>query len=180
MEPSTQWKFRWFWPWQDDREEAWLGELSRKGWYLSGLRFPDLYRFVKGDPKKFVYRLDYQVSRMKDREAYLQLFRDAGWEHVGKMGSWEYFRKEQIDDAEPEIFTDPESKIRKYRQVLGNLVLLLAIVLLLCVSPAASRVNSDLGSRLLLYLILALIAAFVAAISGVLHRIKQLQKLAQK
>jgi hypothetical protein len=114
MEPTTQWKFRWFWPWQDDREEAWLGNLSREGWHLSKFGFPRIYLFQKGDPKNFVYRLDYQTSRMKDREAYLQLFRDAGWEPVGKLAAWEYFRKETADGEAPEIFTDPESKIRKY------------------------------------------------------------------
>jgi hypothetical protein len=180
MEPTTQWKFRVFWPWQDDREEAWLGELSRKGWHLSGFRFPDQYRFVHGDPKNFAYRLDYQSSRMKDREAYLQLFQDAGWEHVGKMASWEYFRKEARAGEEPEIFTDPESKIRKYRQVLGNLTLLLAVVLLLGVSPSASRANSDAGSRVLLWLTLALLGAYLLAIIAVLRRIGELKILARK
>jgi len=23
--------FRWFWAWEDDREEAWLGEMARRG-----------------------------------------------------------------------------------------------------------------------------------------------------
>ena len=113
MEPTTQWKFRWFWPWQDDREEAWLGNLSREGWHLSGFGFPRIYNFQKGDPKNFVYRLDYQTSRMRDRETYLQLFRDAGWEPVGKMAAWEYFRKETAGGEEPEIFTDLESETPK-------------------------------------------------------------------
>ncbi len=25
---------KWFWPWQDDKEEAWLEELSRQGLHL--------------------------------------------------------------------------------------------------------------------------------------------------
>jgi hypothetical protein len=180
MEPSTCWKIKWFWPWQDDREETWLESLSREGWHLSGFGFPLVYYFRKGDPKIFIYRLDYQTTRMRDRQAYLQLFRDAGWEHVGKMAAWEYFRKETADGGESEIFTDPESKIRKYRRILGTLTVLLAALLLLSVAPARSIADSDMGWSVLRCLVIAIIAAYVVAIAGLLRRIGELKNIVRK
>ncbi|HLE51739.1 MAG TPA: hypothetical protein VI755_06730 [Anaerolineales bacterium] len=32
MEKTMIRKFRWFWPWQDENEEAWLKEMSQEGW----------------------------------------------------------------------------------------------------------------------------------------------------
>jgi hypothetical protein len=180
MEPTTQWKFRWFWPWQDDREEAWLGNLSREGWHLSKFGFPRIYLFQKGDPKNFVYRLDYQTSRMKDREAYLQLFRDAGWEPVGKLAAWEYFRKETADGEAPEIFTDPESKIRKYRRILGTMTLLLIALILIGLSRVFSTEASDPGRDVLQLIIAAVIAVYGVIVVGLYRRIRQLRNNPRK
>jgi hypothetical protein len=180
MEPTTCTKIRWFWPWQDDREEAWLTGLSLEGWHLSGFGFPCVYYFQKGDPKNFTYRLDYQSPRMQDRQTYLQLFQDAGWEHVGKMAAWEYFRKETADGEEPEIFTDPDSKIRKYRRVLGTLTVLFIVLILLSLSPVRHTADSDMAWSAIRCLMLVLIAAYSVAIIGLVRRIGQLKKTVQK
>jgi hypothetical protein len=79
-------KFRWFWAWQDEKEEAWLGKMSKQGYHLSSINFPGFYSFGKGEPREYIYRLDYQTFRKKDRQEYLQLFKDAGWEYLGEMG----------------------------------------------------------------------------------------------
>ena len=86
----TTTKFKWFWTWQDDREEAWLGEMARADWHLKSLGLPGFYTFIAGEPRNDVYRLDFVMDR-KDYQAYLRQFRDAGWEHVGEMGGWQYF-----------------------------------------------------------------------------------------
>jgi hypothetical protein len=173
-EKTTLRKFRWFWPWQDEREEAWLGSLSREGWHLSSFGFPGVYFFQKGVPKNFVYRLDYQSSQMKDRQVYLQLFRDAGWEHAGKMSAWEYFRKETRPGEEPEIFTDPESKIRKYNLVIASLIVFLPVLLLLF-----SPLNSDHGPKAMVFglqcFAAGIMACIVLGILGIVRRINQLK-----
>jgi len=30
-------KIKWFWAWQDEKEEAWLSNMARDGWHLKGL-----------------------------------------------------------------------------------------------------------------------------------------------
>jgi hypothetical protein len=147
MEPTRCWKTRWYWAWQDGREEAWLEEMSGKGWHLESFCLPGVYIFRKGQPTKYVYRLDFQTSPMKDRKEYLQLFRDAGWDHLGNMAAWEYFRKEALPGEEPEIFTDPESKIQKYRRILGVLsIFLLALIILFLPTGRDTPETKGLGA----------------------------------
>jgi hypothetical protein len=125
MDKATITKFRWFWTWQDEKEESWLGEMSSRGYHLSVVSFPGFYKFNGGQPRSYIYRLDYQPYFKKDRDDYLQIFTDAGWEHIGEMNAWQYFRKEAVPGEQPEIFTDNESKINKYKRLLGYLCIFL-------------------------------------------------------
>lgn len=79
-------KFRWFWAWQDQQEEAWLEEMSQQGLHLKSVGILALYYFESGCQQDYVYRLDFSSS-YRDRENYMQLFKDAGWEHIGNIGS---------------------------------------------------------------------------------------------
>ena len=82
---ETKRLFRWFWAWNDEQEEAWLKEQARDGWHLVTPGVFGRYTFERGVPRNDVYRLDYKTTG-KDMEEYLQLFSDAGWEHLGYMG----------------------------------------------------------------------------------------------
>ena len=111
-------KFKWFWYWQDDKEEAWLGEMARQGLHLQKMNsLGHRYSFIQGKPKDVAYRLDF-VKNARKTSDYFQLFQDAGWEHVGEMGGWQYWRKDVEAGKVPEIFTDTESKVRKYQRLL--------------------------------------------------------------
>lgn len=124
---------RWFWPWQDSRESGWLEEQSRRGWHLASYGFL-VYTFVKGEPKDYIYRFDLAPTGRTQREDYLRLFRDAGWEHVASCGGWEYFRAQPGTTMSSEIYTDRESRTAKYRR------LLLALVFpALCLMPILTR-----------------------------------------
>jgi len=121
MAENTIRKIKWFWPWRDEQEEAWLRSMSQKGWHLSSVGLPCIYRFRAGEQMDYVYRLDYQTFPKKDKQEYQQLFRDAGWEYIGEISACQYFRKE-VKEAEPlEIFTDVGSKIAKYKRILAFL-----------------------------------------------------------
>lgn len=122
-------KSKWFWAWQDEKEEAWLAEMAQQGLHLETLELPGQYTFRQGEPGNYVYRLDFQPLRSKDRDSYLQLFADAGWEHLGDMGGWVYFRHEVTDSEIPEIYSDLDSKIGKYHRLLAYLVIFLPIML---------------------------------------------------
>lgn len=124
MKGKTTWSmWKWFWAWEDEREELWLAEMAARGWHLKSLGFPGRYAFEKGEPRDVAYRLDFKIN--PDMDSYKQLFADAGWEFVDNYGCWMYFRKPVVDGAAEEIYTDVESKKTKYRSVLTFLALML-------------------------------------------------------
>ena len=119
MEKTLVRKSKWFWPWQDAQEEAWLEQMSRQGLHLNQVNIPVQYDFVRGQPQNYIYRLDFQDTlKQKNKETYLGLFAEAGWEHIGQMGGWQYFRRLSKPGEENEIFTDSETKIQKYKRFL--------------------------------------------------------------
>ena len=124
-------KTKWFWAWHDEKEEAWLADMAHQGLHLYDVPFPGRYQFKSGEPADYVYRLDYQSLKTKDKDSYLQLFSDAGWENVGEMGGWMYFRIRTNNGDAPEIFSDLESKIGKYQRVLTYLIIFLPIYVVL-------------------------------------------------
>lgn len=107
-----------------------------KAGILIGLGLPGTYRFEEGSPREDVYRMDY-INDQKDYQNYLQLFKDAGWDHIGRMGGWQYFRKSIQANDVPEIYTDNASKAQKYQRVLIYLVILLPVLLLLVIRPVS-------------------------------------------
>ena len=128
---NTVTKFKWFWAWQDEKEEAWLAEMAHQGYHLENIGLPGQYTFRQGESGNYVYRLDFQTMRAKDRDSYLQLFVDAGWEHIGDMGGWVYFRHKVNGSEIPDIYSDLDSKMGKYQRIIAYLVIFLPIMIIL-------------------------------------------------
>lgn len=123
---QTKVAWRLFWAWEDVKEEEWLRDIARQGWHL---RRAALLRctFDRGEPIDMVYKLDYNILAKRDLAEYLSLFRSAGWEHVGDIASWHYFRTPATAGSDPDIFSDVESRVGKYRRLLGLLLVLFPI-----------------------------------------------------
>jgi hypothetical protein len=124
---TTLKQFRWFWAWDDEKEENWLRDMAKKGWHFKSVSLPGNYYFEQGEPKDYAFRLDYLPQR-KDMVTYLQIFQDAGWDYMGEMNNWQYFRKEALNGEAPEIFTDNESKSKKYQRILTILLVVMFVV----------------------------------------------------
>lgn len=173
MEDRSIRKYKIFWAWQDEKEEAWLGEMAQAGWHLQWPVLPGIYTFQAGPPRDDVYRLDFITSN-KDFQNYLQLFQDAGWEHLGSFGGWQYFRKTRQGNEATEIYTDPESKIQKYRRLLGYLLVFFPILTILATrSPSDSTHPIYLIAKLLGALILIL---FMVAMIKIYRRMNELKR----
>ncbi len=113
--------FKVFFVWQDEAEEKWLNEMASKGWLLERYVFC-YYIFYKSQPKEYIYKLDYKRIKYGEDNEYLQLFRDAGWEYVDNFMNWHYFRSEKDKSSLPDIYSDNDSKIHKYKRVLRLLL----------------------------------------------------------
>jgi len=117
-----------------------------------------IYHFQQGEPGNFVYRLDFHILKSKDKDSNLQLFEDAGWENIGDLSSWVYFRRPVNGTQIPEIYSDQESKIDKYRRMIVYLTIFLPIMVITIPNiyrvdyfgPAASTILETLGILLLL------------------------------
>jgi len=120
MDETRVTKSKWFWAWQDDMQEAWLEAMSREGLHLRTIKAFGRYVFELGEPCKYTYRLDFDQTSGKDSD-YFQLIQEAGWERVVELAGWQYWRKESPEGKTPEIFTDSESKIRKYQRLIVGL-----------------------------------------------------------
>lgn len=167
-------KFKWFWAWQDEKEETWLHEMAKEGLHLQGMGLPGSYVFEVGEPRDDYYRMDFITDR-KDYENYLQLFKDAGWEHIGEMGGWQYFRTNGRGNAVPEIYTDKDSKAQKYQRLITILIVFLPIFFTIITRPVDS--TSELAG---LYLAGKMMGAFlmllyVVGMVKILQRIQQLK-----
>ncbi len=165
-------KFHWFWAWEDEKEEIWLREMSKKGLHFSSVSMPGYYIFEQGKPIDYTYRLDYFIDR-KDMPNYLQLFQDAGWSYLGEMGGWRYFRKAGVNGEELEIYSENESKAKKYQRLLLFLIIFFPIYSSFILS--LNRNNSSL-IQAFTFMMAAIMLVYVYAMVKLLGRITQLRK----
>lgn len=166
-------KVKWFLPWQDQEEEAWLDKQSSSGLHLRKVNLFGKYTFDVGEPKEYIYRLDFH-SEIKDKESYLGLYEDAGWEYIGE-NSWQYFRKASSDHSMTEIFTDNQSKIKKYerlRSYYGAFLLIYFSVFLVISGP---RDTFPWLNLLLILAYIPLLAILGISVFKISNRIKTLR-----
>jgi hypothetical protein len=167
-------QLKWFWPWQDDAEEVWLRKMSQQGWRLAKADLVGYYTFQAAQPADYVYRLDYQTPAKKEMPDYLQLFQDAGWEHVTRLSSWHYFRKLHQEGEEPQIFTDVDSKIAKHNRLLEALALPASLSVLfinfLVTDP------TSVAQSVFQFVYLVLFIVLVVMIIGIAIKIDRLKK----
>lgn len=134
-------KFKLWFVWQDEQLQRWLQQQAAQGLHLRSTNVLCLHTFVRGAPADMVYRWDAGDQR-KDPH-YMQLFQDAGWEHVASTVGWHCWRKARLAGQVNEIFTDSADKIRKYQRVMVPMLVILAVQLLtLAANPGVHMVLS--------------------------------------
>lgn len=110
-------KFKWFWDDADHVIESWLRDMARQGLHLKRVScLRTVFVFERGEPADVTYRVDFLLVRADPH--YLQLFADAGWEHVDQLLGWQYWRAPTRTGRATEIFTDVASMIKKYQRLL--------------------------------------------------------------
>ena len=111
-----------FLPWQEEKEQAFLEDMARKGYLLTRVQFCN-YIFKQIEPRDVVFQSDF-VDINVDKAEYLQIFEDAGWHLAFNYGSWYYFYHEKTADKSTlNIFSNNNSKRQKYKRVLMFLLL---------------------------------------------------------
>lgn len=187
MNEQTITKYRIFLPWQDEKEEAWLESMSCEGWHLQTIKLLCSYTFVRGEPTPFIYRLDYFQGNKSTFAEYQQIFQDAGWVYLGELSNWRYWRKQLVNGEKPEIFTDRESKIKKYQRLLFVLAFFLVFLVFMGFNLSQRGMPSDVetsGLAASIYTIgligyAVLIVLYTVAVFKILSRIRDLKRSIQ-
>lgn len=129
-----------------EEEEAWLSDRHKNGWKLLRMVPPCFYVFEKCTPANVTYRMDYKNNT--ETSDYYEIFREYGWEYIGRCVGWLYFRRpssETDSEQDIEIFSDNESRIDMIDHVAKTRLIPIIIILLCCVLPnlTTSIMSSD-------------------------------------
>ena len=73
-------------------EERLLSQKHREGSAFCRWQFGNRLSFTSCLPEKFTYRLAYPGAK-QSREKWLNSLSSLGWEHCGKLHSWDCFRR---------------------------------------------------------------------------------------
>ena len=178
-ERTTKTVFRVFLDPSGEREESWLSEMARQGWFLKKVPLV-FYSFVRGDPGEWVYRIDYRGGAKVDRKEYLGVFKDAGWEFAAALAGRYYFRTKRGHGPMPEIFTDKDSRVAMYRRIVAGSTTLLVIMIIDINSVLRNNrhLNWFSGVMLVLFSVLALLFSYqLIQIRARINRVKKGQDL---
>jgi hypothetical protein len=130
-------KFKLFFIWQDDKEESWLNALSIKGLRLDSVSFPFTYHFSSDSLKMYAYHLNTPKGPDISIETFKETFQKSGWEHIGRMNGWHYFRKDLSGANDPVMDWGNKTKAARYQGYMMALVGLLPFLLI--IFPAVGR-----------------------------------------
>ncbi|MBS4209259.1 DUF2812 domain-containing protein [Bacillus sp. FJAT-50079] len=98
-------KFKLFLASDVEKEEQWLTDMSRKGLHLINYRL-GMYYFEENPDESYVYQIDFREAD----DEYIQLYKDAGWEHIDSfIDRFHYFRTETNIEGTKKIYSDHES-----------------------------------------------------------------------
>ena len=170
MVKKTQWRF--FHIFQYEEEAQYLRDMHKAGW-----EFDDMcivrYRFRKCEPRDMVYQLDYNKEGMANKEEYLRMFADCGWEHAGDYMGYSYFRKpaDEMKEGEEGIFCDDESRAEMAGRVFKGRMTPLLVLLSGVIVPQLF-LQARLGNIWLAWIYGAIFALYLTIFItfGVLYR----------
>ena len=106
-----------------NQQAQYLTEMHRKGWRLTKIRWSFFYHFEKCQPEDVVYQVDFKEAKNKDRENYLHMYEDYGWEFVTSCQNFVIFRKAAVK-GDLEIYGDRESRVEFVKTIFQRRYLL--------------------------------------------------------
>lgn len=127
------------------KEEAWLTEMTRQGWALTGVSLG--YHFRTAEPQDTPIRIDFRpFTSQAEFVNYYTLFEDSGWQHIAgsRNSGVQYFRRLSADSTE-DIFSDAYSRAERYRRY-ASLWLVLAVALMVILVALGSTGAVDFRS----------------------------------
>lgn len=115
---ETKKTFKFFSIFEHEKEEDYLRKMHLLGWKFVKVSGFAVYHFEKCVPEDVIYRLDYNKDGIKNKDEYVRMFNDCGWEYLQDYVGYSYFRKPALAAAGTnEIFCDEDSKQQMFKRV---------------------------------------------------------------
>ncbi|MCY9111312.1 DUF2812 domain-containing protein [Bacillus atrophaeus] len=96
----------------EEKDMKKLSDMASKGWVLDSFAFMG-YKLKKAAPRNVTYSIDYRAVAEDSMDEYLEIFENAGWEHVCSEYTTHIFAA--APGTKP-IYSDSSTKIDKYKQ----------------------------------------------------------------
>ena len=156
---KKEWK--WFSIFNYEKEEAYLREQHKRGWTFVKVTGFGTYHFAECRPEDVVYQLDYNQEGSANKDQYIKMFSDCGWEYLQEYAGYTYFRK-PVGDMEESIFCDESSKLAMLERVYKGRLVPLLVIFSACLLPqfVLNLANGNYFLAGLMGAILAIYGAF--------------------
>lgn len=178
--PLTRIVWKIFWAWQDYGEAEWLKKMSANGWHLKSAA-PFRYTFIPGDPEICSYGIDYQTLKREEEETYLKFYDNSGWKFISSSGGYYYFRRPGESLEGNGIFSDNNSRIRKYRKILLSLSIISLPLWTMMITGKLEEMLTTTGAIGVIYkgAVLILIPFIILYLVGFVSLIRKIQRYKQ-
>ena len=134
MEMKKEWKY--FTIFNHEKEEEYLRIQHRSGWKFVKVTGIGFFHFEKCHPEDVVYQLDYNKEGVENKQEYVRIFEDCGWEYIQDYVDYSYFRKPaSAMHGDEEIFSDASSRLAMMERVYKGRLTPLLVIFCACLLP---------------------------------------------
>ena len=133
---ETKKVFKYFSIFKFGKEEKFLREMHKSGWKFIKVTGIGTFHFVKCEPEDVIYQLDYNQEGLRNKDEYIKMFSDCGWEYLQEFAGYTYFRKPSAEmNGNEEIFSDADSKLQMMKHMLLGRMLPMLIIFTAIIIP---------------------------------------------
>jgi len=150
--------FKWFLPWNFEKKEAWLNQMSFNELNLCDVGFLT-YTFEKCQPEEYQYKVEIfnEDPSSEKMMNYIATLCSSGVEYIGNVGSWNFFKK-KTSQGDFNLFDTADARIKHLKTIFRWLIYTLAAETLIgstyIVRLISSIMNHHLDIIILLFGIL--------------------------
>ena len=177
MEMKKEWRY--FSIFNHEKEEEYLRNQHKAGWKFVKVSGLGMYHFEKCQSEDVVYQLDYNQEGLKNKQDYVSLFADCGWEYIQDYVDYSYFRKPALEmSGDEKIFCDENSRLAMMERVYKGRLIPVLVVFVACLLPQfiINLTSGRYGLAFVMGGLLAVYAAFFGYCAISYHRKKNRDK----
>lgn len=172
---TTKKESKYFTIFNHEKEEEYLRNQHKAGWKFVKVTGFGNYHFEKCQPEDVIYQLDYNLEGSANKDEYIKMFDDCGWEYIQEYVGYSYFRKKAADmDGEESIFSDDSSRIAMMERVYKTRLIPLLVIFVACILPQfiIQLGNGRYGLAVFFGVILAIYAAVFGGCARKYYKLK--------